>query len=815
MKRFFTLSMIALFAIAGFAAPQEATMDTTELIFRHFYEGHPFYHPDWKSWTITLQNDNYQFDFEIYGGTPTDPTGTYTEEDLDSYTSKAFIPVANGKTSYYKTCNLTIKKEYIGASLIKYVLDAELVTTLGRETGATVNGIFKLHAEQESIVPVAYYDEAIYHCVITPNEAGFTLEGKNDTMDVDLSFLTNQGIVGFYTHKSLDVDNTQLVRLGTPYEIISMDGGIVSSPNIYNSITYVAMMEIVAGSEEDTIFINLAMEAPVVPTDTIDINCYNLILDASAGTPEQRLIIATAHNDDYDIYLGYNDILIRDSAAYDGINAMAYITEIATESTINALTTSIIVKGNKQDGYLLTGQIIGNNHKLYNLNLTNILPEKKDTIDINFTTNSKAMFDIDELGLYELQLANYNEEYSVAFDILNINRILLTEEFEITDLYIDKAEMATYLTKHTEDGEVNVEMIKVDGTIVQKNDTTFLTATITGMDLVLYNVSMFYTVPTPTDTISYTFNQNNTLFTNALPQGIFILEGMTDDGQAMCNIQVNRITTGSPEGTFICDGKFEENQFEPFETYVSILKDPAKQEYETHYMQKGEMTVTIDKENLLVVATASFICDDAILYQLSLTAPYEIPHLPEDAEDEGANYTFGRNTEVFVMDDYLESNGYIEYILYVENPFNMLDLIFFIDETDPDIIIPEGVYPFGAYGSKNHVLASRGMAQDSQTGEIYPLPSYYQTLDELSQPYGYFLVAGQVTVEKVDGHIVLNVDAINSNYLPVKILYDPSITAVENVENTPSNSIHKQLINGQLLIIHNNEVYTATGVRVK
>lgn len=812
MKRFFTLSMIALFAIAGFAAPQEATMDTTELIFRHFYEGHPFYHPNWKSWTITLQNDNYQFDFEIYGGTPTDPTGTYTEEDLDSYTSKAFIPVANGKTSYYKTCNLTIKKEYIGASLIKYVLDAELVTTLGRETGAPVNGIFKLHAEQESIVPVAYYDEAIYHCVITPNEAGFTLEGKNDTMDVDLSFLTNQGIVGFYTHKSLDVDNTQIVRLGTPYEIISMDGGIVSSPNIYNSITYVAMMEIVAGSEEDTIFINLAMEAPVVPTDTIDINCYNLILDASAGTPEQRLIIATAHNDDYDIYLGYNDILIRDSAAYDGINAMAYITEIATESTINALTTSIIVKGNKQDGYLLTGQVIGNNHKLYNLNLTNILPEKKDTIDINFTTNSKAMFDIDELGLYELQLANYNEEYSVAFDILNINRILLTEEFEITDLYIDKAEMATYLTKHTEDGEVNVEMIKVDGTIVQKNDTTFLTATITGMDLVLYNVSMFYTVPTPTDTISYTFNQNNTLFTNALPQGIFILEGMTDDGQAMCNIQVNRITTGSPEGTFICDGKFEENQFEPFETYVSILKDPAKQEYETHYMQKGEMTVTIDEEGMLH-AQASFICDDAKLYNLTFAVPFERPRLPYDAEEEGVEYTYGADA-IIQTEDYVASDSLIFYDIYAPDFSNKTSLVFFITEKDADIIIPEGVYPFENSWNVGTALASRGLGAEDGVA----LPSYYVEMDEYGYGIdgrGYFLVAGQVTVEKVNGHIVMNIDAVNSYDLPVKILYDPSKTAVENVENTPSNSIHKQLINGQLLIIRNNEVYTATGVRVK
>jgi hypothetical protein len=421
------------------------------------------------------------------------------------------------------------------------------------------------------------------------------------------------------------------------------------------------------------------------------------------------------------------------------------------------------------------------------------------------------MYDIDELGLYELQMANTNANYSVAFDILNINRILLTEEFHKNDLFIDKTVMATYLVKHTDKGDVNVEMIQVYGSIKQKNDSTFLNATIHGLDSILYNVSMFYTVPTPIDTVECTFSEDLTEFKNALPQGIFILGALTDDGQIMCNIQVNRIATGTIEGTFICDGQFEENQFEPFETYVGTLKDASKMEFDAHYMQKGEMTASIDSLGK-VHATAKFICDNAVLYILHFNFTYVRPRLPHDTEDEGVNTTIGKEAEVTIADQFFESDGYIDYNLFVKNPFNELDLVFFIDEKDPDIVIPVGVYPFGVFGSKNHVLASRGMTQDNNG--MYPLPSYYQTLDELGQPHGYFLVDGTVTVEKVDGHIVMYIDAVNSYDLPVKITYDPSKTAVENVENTPSNSIHKQLINGQLLIIRNGETYTITGAKL-
>ena len=764
MKHFITLAFTALVALMSFA-PNTATaqtaepLDTVELYFESFYAD-PLY-LEAGDWTIILKNERYQFTFDLYNYNPESLAGTYTEKDLDINFSWAGIPEAYGNISYIKTCNIVIKKEQISTCYFKYIFDAELISTLGK--GGEVNGAFKLHAEHYVIEPSARYDVAINNCKITLKETRFSIAGKNDTMDVDMTFLTTEDdITGYYIHKQLAADKTTFKHRDVAYSIIELEAVIRSSDTPSGGIAYVAMMEILANSEKDTIFFNVAMEAPVTPVKTVDVFCQNLFIDQSRAA--ESVITLLASNDEYSIEIGCNDKVVRDSATYSGtMGAGSIIEDLARDKTINGLSTTVTLVGSKDKGYTATARVFSEEHVCYNLRLTNII-EIKDTVDIKFNNNSKAMFDIDELGPRELQLAGYNMNYSVAFDILNIDRILVTEEFKLADLFLDNN--ASFLIKHSPEGDKDVEFIQVHGSIKQRNDSTFLNAIVHGLDSTLYNISMFYTVPPPTDTLEFTFKEDLTEFTNALPQNTFILKGFSDDAQVMCNIQVNR--TSSVEGTFICDGQFEENQFEPFETYVGTLKDASKMEFDVHYMQKGEMTASIDSLGK-VHATAKFICDNAVLYILHFNFTYVRPRLPYDTEDEGVNTTIGKEAEVTIDDQFFESHGYIEYVLYVENPFNELALVFFIEEKDPDIVIPAGVYPFGVYGSKNHVLASRGMKQDN-TG-MYPLPSYYQTLDELGQPHGYFLVDGTVTVEKVDGRIVMNVDAINSYGLPVKLLY--------------------------------------------
>jgi hypothetical protein len=78
----------------------------------------------------------------------------------------------------------------------------------------------------------------------------------------------------------------------------------------------------------------------------------------------------------------------------------------------------------------------------------------------------------------------------------------------------------------------------------------------------------------------------------------------------------------------------------------------------------------------------------------------------------------------------------------------------------------------------------------------------------------YCLVDGTVTIEKVNGKMKVEVDALNSYDIPVKLHYNPAASAVEDI-TTGNTDISKRLINGQLLIIRNGETYNANGALVK
>jgi hypothetical protein len=76
------------------------------------------------------------------------------------------------------------------------------------------------------------------------------------------------------------------------------------------------------------------------------------------------------------------------------------------------------------------------------------------------------------------------------------------------------------------------------------------------------------------------------------------------------------------------------------------------------------------------------------------------------------------------------------------------------------------------------------------------------------------MVDGTVTIEKVDGKMKVEVDALNSYDMSVKLHYNAAQTAVEDITIDNTN-ISKRLINGQLFIIRNGETYNANGALVK
>ena len=143
------------------------------------------------------------------------------------------------------------------------------------------------------------------------------------------------------------------------------------------------------------------------------------------------------------------------------------------------------------------------------------------------------------------------------------------------------------------------------------------------------------------------------------------------------------------------------------------------------------------------------------------------------------------------------------------------DFYFIVDANvaaDPDIVIPEGVYPINASWKSGSVLACSGILPDG------PAQSYVCWIDNDGNldPDGlYCLVDGTVTVKKVNGKLSFEVDAVNSYDVPVKLYYNVDGTAVENITTDHTNNVVKRLVNGQLFIIRNGKTYNAIGALVK
>ncbi len=784
---------------AAKAPAQTAGLDTTEVYFSSFYDDPYFYEP--CEWYFTLRNDLYQFNFDLINNTnPNSLAGTYTEKDMDEWFSWCMFPEANGDTHYYKTCDLTIQEEKVSDNMIRYVLDAVVLATCG--IGGPEYGYFKIHAEHKIINATNKMDVALYNCTITPEEDRWSIYGKDSEVEVDLTFFTETGIDGYYSHKLMDDENSKIVHNGKEKGIMDLEGVIYGAENVYGGLTYVFMFE---AFTTDTCFYNVAMEAPVQAKDTIEITCTNAIINDMYGVSEQTILV-DASTAEYEINAAYNATAITTPAEYPTGYSYVYLTDLKTGKRIESVVCNLKITGNKLQGYQVEITMLGTDYNYYIMHLSYGIPEVKETKVLDFKNNSKTMYYIDVLGLKELQIANFDGEYSVSFDILYIDQVM-GGEFDMSNMFADQ----TFLIHHINDnGDVYDSPVKpaeFGGKVWQEHDTTFLTASILGFDSIQYEISMFYTVPTPTEVVTYTFdglnNEEAVEFTNAISSGIFILDGMSDDGDLMAKVNVERIENNSVEGTFYNDGNFEHSDFYPVDTWVKVW-NASTRAYEEYAVQKGTMTVTV--ENNILTAVASFICDNAVQYDLTFITEYARERIPFDTEDGYMDYTFPADAEVY-LHDFVDGYGIIQ--LIIADADYAVDFYFNADAMDPVIGVPAGVYPIDLSFDSGTVLACKGILPDG------PAQSYFCGIDAdgyLDEQRLYCLVDGTVVVENVNGKLKVEVDAVNSYDVPVKLHYCAAGTDVENVE--VETKAAKRIMNGQLYIIRNGETFNVLGVRL-
>ena len=251
----------------------------------------------------------------------------------------------------------------------------------------------------------------------------------------------------------------------------------------------------------------------------------------------------------------------------------------------------------------------------------------------------------------------------------------------------------------------------------------------------------YYKEPTPATvgTVTRTFDAAS--FSDGTSTlGIFQFVGDQGDEE----IALACLTGGDIVGTY------DFNQIEP--TYSYIAPD-----YDNYYaIIDGSVTVTQSGDKY--ICKAKLIAEDLKLYDVTFTASNSQTY-EYDCENKDFNHSFGKGDYISVDGDYIDMFG----VAYLDVESASGDLYacleFNIESADPEIIIPEGVYPIEGSYDFGTVTASEGLDES-----YYITGSYVVTCDEDGYAVDpmWFIVSGTVTVTNVDGKLKVVVEGKNS-----------------------------------------------------
>jgi hypothetical protein len=542
----------------------------------------------------------------------------------------------------------------------------------------------------------------------------------------------------------------------------------------------------------DTVVYHMLLAVPFsAPIDTVDVKCANMRVDDTYAEVYNMMTIA-ASNEEYELQIMYKDNALRERTYTEAL-AQVYVTNKQTGSQVESLTNKIHVKQLASGEYMVYGVARCTNNVVYNLDLAWVVPATTDTIALRFDHTARASY-YPQMN-NDLLLINSNDRYTLDLNIVGAE---LGGDFTMEHI----GEYYTSLS----DNELkqDIELAQVDGAIYQSGDTTWVKAQMVGFDAKLYDVQLWYAVPTPTDTIELTFN--NVPFTNHLEEGYYQLIAYTEDQTRMVSFTP---ASHKVEGTFINDGmfgRFGEGHYDFFNDYTYIQEwNAGTHEYDTYTIEKGELVVTLSSDGL-ITALAEVICEDAKLYRITMYSKNERPHLDFDSEQGAVERVYTKEDDIMI-ENHTQNNGYIVFQATAQDQSDMIVLYIFADEIDSDITIPAGVYPINHSLLPGTVLASTGANEDNTVS-----PSLYATLTDGYLNQLYFLVDGTMTVKKVDGQLKLELNAVNSYDVPIHVVYDATL-AGSNLENTKvvDSNLSKVLKDDQLIIIKSGVKYNILG----
>ena len=769
-------------------APKKAQNDVITLNYDHF-AGMYCVDAELGEWWIGLSCDDesrpeYGHNLNLeWITTGNDPCGTFTTEDFVSDWTHLMTPTGYGSIMF-EEMTMTLTREQVNANLERYTLEATLVS----ESGTT----YIVHAVHENIVPKGEVAVYIEDATMTQEAMRFTVEGKNDDLDIKL-VVKNYEFIGIYNQGAIDWENSTIAYKGATIDPITFKATVnLATHTETGALAYVTEITMLG---KDTMDYHIILAAPLpAPTDTVDLTAYDLTIDDSFA-------LWTGY---VDFYANTPEFAIRGGwqaeLAEEGTYQASIFLDDANWNTITSLNAEVTVTLDDDNNWAIEATMLGNNNKVYNLHLRWFVPEATDTVVVTFANSAQAKYypHLDN----DIQIYNENDLYRAS---INVSGVELGGEFD-GEYVID---YFSYL--EAKDGSpISVAEIE-DGKLYQVGDTTKIEADYLTFESILYQVRLWYVAPTPKETVKLDIKDAECIVDYEYNQ-VYNLVGYTDDMQTSFVVTVYATSKDDVSGTFVNDGmfgKFGDGQYE-FDASNSFVGkyNESTESYDLYYIQKGQFTVTLDEEDNITL-TASVVCEDAIQYDVTLTSKYEEPHIEFDAEEGAVERVYGSDAEL-IINDRTEDYGLV-YLQITDTVEGDVTAVYFVlSEPDAETIIPEGTYEINSTWFDGTVLASTGMEWDGSV-----IPSYYAGYVDgwLIEPY-YFFQTGTVDVAKdTEGKLSFEINAVNSCGIPVHIVYGNMPSGIENINVNVDTK--KQIVDGQLVIIRNGEAYNVVGARVR
>lgn len=504
-----------------------------------------------------------------------------------------------------------------------------------------------------------------------------------------------------------------------------------------------------------------------------------------------------ANNSEYELTGAINNVDSIPPGTYT--DCFMDLKHIATQTKIPAVSVTLTLAIDANRNCVITGQMLGEDNICYNLHLSWTPPTSTDTVKIAFDNSAWVAYypDLE----HDFMLSNQNEEYNIALDI---RRVAMGDTFDERNLNIAYCLITNKLTQDT------VKIASAEGRVWQANDTTYLSANVAGFDAVTYSIDLWYAVPEVTQTQVLTIS-DATFYNKLEEEGFYALIGKTEDQSLEFAISLLGSTEEDIPGTYINDGLFGAFTGENYDfinyiggnyaTYIAKW-NVDKNEYDVLSIEKGNAKVTMDGEqNVTLVGT--FIAQDGVQYNITLTTKVDIPRLDDDMTSGSIDCVI--TGDDITLEDMTAENGTIFFDVMTDNA--LMALYFYVEEADPEIVIPEGTYYIDESQDYFTVNAS--------DGSIGTYPTFYATHNGMDFTSMYFFVSGTVEVVNQQGKLYMEINARNSYNVPAHIIYDASVTTGMLDTRVPTPDTQKVLRDGQLLIIRNGNAFNLLGARVQ